>query len=215
MSEYYPVYLKLPGRKCVVVGGGKVAERKVKSLLDCGASVFVISPELTPGLEEASARGEITAVRRNFKISDLENAFLVIGATDSCEVNGLVAEECSTRNILVNIVDEPNRCNFIVPAVVRQGPLSISISTDGRSPMLARRIREDLESFFGEEYREFLELMGDIRQHIISNIPEQGKRREIFHCLVYSDIIDLLREGQHEKVKERINHVLGSGWTQS
>ncbi|HWI54657.1 MAG TPA: bifunctional precorrin-2 dehydrogenase/sirohydrochlorin ferrochelatase [Desulfobacteria bacterium] len=215
MSEYYPVYLKLPGRKCVVVGGGKVAERKVKSLLDCDASVYVISPKLTRWLEEATVRGDITVARRNFTTTDLENAFLVIGATDSCETNNLVAEECSARNILVNIVDEPDKCNFIVPAVLRQGPLSISISTDGKSPMLARRIREDLQSAFGDEYREFLDLMGDLREHIINNIPEQEKRKDIFHRLVYSDIIDLLRDGQHEKVKERINHVLGSGWTQS
>lgn len=215
MNEYYPVYLKLLARKCVVIGGGKVAERKVKSLLDCGAEVWVISPEFTEWLEEASARGEVISVRRNYTTGDLEDAFLVVGATDDNETNDRVAEECSKRNILVNIVDDPARCNFIVPAVIRQGPLSISISTDGRSPMLARRIREELEKSFGTEYREFLELMGTIREHVINNVPDQEKRRDVFERLVYSDIIDLLREGQHEKVKERIDHVLGSGWIKS
>lgn len=215
MNNYYPVYLKLLDRKCLVVGGGKVAERKVKGLLDCGARVFVISPELTKWLEEAALRGEIFVTRRNYTTLDLAEAFLVIGATDNIEINNRVAEECIERNILVNIVDEPDRCNFIVPAVLRQGPLSISISTDGRSPMLARRIREELEPAFGTEYSDFLELIGNLREYIIRNVPEQEKRRDIFYRLVYSDIIDLLRDGQHDKVKERINHVLGSGWTQS
>lgn len=215
MSEYYPVYLNLNQKKCLVVGGGKVAERKVKSLLECGARVFVASPALSAWLEEAVKEGKVTAIRRNYSTSDLENAFLVIGATDDQAVNDKVAEECSERNILVNIVDQTAKCNFIVPAVIRQGPLSISVSTDGKSPMLARRIREELEQAFGPEYQEFLEIMGNIREHVIMNVPEEDKRRDVFYRLVYSDIIDLLRDGQHEKVKERITHVLGSGWTQS
>ncbi|MCL5935768.1 MAG: bifunctional precorrin-2 dehydrogenase/sirohydrochlorin ferrochelatase [Firmicutes bacterium] len=177
--------------------------------------MYVVSPELTEWMDEAAAAGKITAVRRNYTPTDLENAFLVIGATDNDRVNRRVAEECLERNVLVNIADDTAKCNFIVPAVLRQGPLSISISTDGKSPMLARRIREELEPSFGPEYREFLDLMGDIREHVIQNVPEEDKRKDVFRRLVYSDIIELLREGQHEKVKERISHVLGSGWTQS
>jgi len=214
MGNQYPVYLNLDGKKCLVVGGGKVAERKVRTLLECDARVYVVSPELTEWLEQAANDGRITAVRRNYTSTDLENAFLVIGATDDQQLNSRVAEECRERNLMVNIVDNPALCNFIVPAVLRQGPLSISISTEGKSPMLARRIREDLESSFGPEYREFLELMGNIREHVVKNIPEEVTRRELFYRLVYSDIIDLLRDGKREKVKERINHVLGSGWTQ-
>lgn len=215
VCDYYPVYLKLDNKKCLVVGGGKVAERKVKTLLGCGATVFVVSPALTEWMEEAAAQRKITAIRRNYTATDLENAFLVIGATDDNRINQRIADECSERNILVNVVDETPKCNFIVPAVIRRGPLSISISTDGKSPMLARRIREELEQSFGPEYSEFLNLMGDIREHVIKHVPEEAKRRDMFHSLVYSDIIDLLRDGQHDKVKERINHVLGSGWTQS
>jgi len=211
----YPVYLNLKDKKCLVVGGGKVAERKVNSLLDCGARVYVVSPRLTEQLTMAAAEGRITSVRRNYTATDLEDAFLVIGATDNHKINSRVADDCSERNILVNIVDSQAGCNFIVPAVVRQGPLCISISTEGKSPMLARKIREDLESAFGPEYSEFLDLMGNVREHIIRSVPEADRRREMFYRLVYSDIIDLLRVGQHEKVKERITHVLGSGWTQS
>lgn len=215
MSEYYPVSLNLNQKKCLVVGGGKVAERKVKSLLHCGARVFVVSPALSAWLEAAVNEGKITAVRRNYTTTDLENTFLVIGATDDHKINDKVAAECSERNILVNIVDQTAKCNFIVPAVIRQGSLSISVSTDGKSPMLARRVREELEQSFGPEYSEFLALMGNIREHVMKNVPREEQRRDIYHRLVYSDIIELLRDGQHEKVKERITDVLGSGWTQS
>ena len=215
MCEYYPVNLNLNQKKCLVVGGGKVAERKVKSLLRCGARVFVVSPTLSAWLEEAVKEGKVTAVRRNYTTTDLENTFLVIGATDDHEINDKVAEECSERNILVNIVDQTAKCNFIVPAVIRQGSLSISVSTAGKSPMLARRVREEMEQFFGPEYSEFLDLMANIREHVMKNVPGEEQRRDIYHRLVYSDIIELLRDGQHEKVKERITHVLGNGWTQS
>ncbi len=215
LVNYYPVYLKLDGKKCLVVGGGKVAERKVRSLLESGARVFVVSPELTDWLEEAALKGTITVIRRNYTTTDLENAFLVIGATDVPVINRRVARDCHDRNILVNIVDSPADCNFIVPAVFRQGSLSISISTDGKSPMLARRIREKLETEFGPEYHEFLELMSEVREHIINKIPDEEKRRDIFKKLVYSDILQLLKDGQREKVKERISYVLGNDWTQS
>lgn len=215
MCEYYPVYLDLSRKKCLVVGGGKVAERKVKSLLKCGAKVFVVSPVLTGWLEQSVSAGKVTAIRRNYTTTDLEDAFLVIGATDNHEINNKVAEECSERNILVNIVDQTAKCNFIVPAVIRRGALSISVSTGGNSPMLARRIREELEQSFGPEYQEFLDLLGNIREQVIKTIPEEDKRRDIFYKLVYSDIIELLRDGERDKVKERIAHVLGSGWTES
>jgi precorrin-2 dehydrogenase/sirohydrochlorin ferrochelatase len=215
LCEYYPVYLDLSRKKCLVVGGGKVAERKVKSLLKCGAKVFVVSPVLTGWLEQSVSAGKVTAIRRNYTTTDLEDAFLVIGATDNHEINNKVAEECSERNILVNIVDQTAKCNFIVPAVIRQGALSISVSTGGNSPMLARRIREELEQSFGPEYQEFLDLLGNIREQVIKTIPEEDKRRDIFYKLVYSDIIELLRDGERDKVKERIAHVLGSGWTES
>ncbi len=215
MVDYYPICLNLNGAKCLVVGGGKVAERKVKTLLECGARVHVVSPVFSEWLETMAAEGKIAAVRRTYASTDLEDALLVIGATDDEKVNGRIADDCHERNILVNIVDNPAQCTFIVPAVLRQGPLSISISTDGKSPLLARRIREELEPAFGPEYREFLDLMGNVRDHVLRTVPEEEKRRDVFLRLVYSDIIDLLRKGQHEKVKERINHVLGDGWTES
>jgi len=213
--SYYPVYLKLDGKKCLVVGGGRIAERKVNSLLESGAQVYVVSPVLTEWLEEIASKDMITVIRRNYTTTDLENAFLVIGATDLQAINTRVARDCHDRNILVNIVDNPGNCNFIVPAVFRQGSLSISISTDGKSPMLAKRIREELKSEFGPEYHEFLELMGNLREQVIAKFPDEKQRRDVFKELVYSDILELLKDGQGEKVKERISYVFGNGWTQS
>lgn len=198
-----------------MVGGGKVAERKVKNLLASGATVIVVSPALTEWLEEAAAGGNIAVARRGYVSDDLKDVFLAIGATDNHRINRTVAADCQKRNIPVNIVDNPAECSFIVPAVLRRGSLSVSISTDGKSPMLARRIRERLESEFGPEYDEFLELMAKVREYLISNVPDEEQRRNTFRNLVDSDIVDLIKQGRHEKVKERITHVLGNGWTQS
>ncbi|MFZ5641100.1 MAG: precorrin-2 dehydrogenase/sirohydrochlorin ferrochelatase family protein, partial [Bacillota bacterium] len=145
---------------------------------------------------------------------DLESAFLVISATDDEKINRRVAVDCLERNILINVVDDPAKCNFIVPAVFRQGALSVSVSTEGKSPMLARKIREDLPAVFGPEYGEFLELMGDLREQIINTVAVPEERRRLFYDLVNSDILELLKNGQHEKVKERIGLVLGHSRTQ-
>ncbi|ADG81997.1 precorrin-2 dehydrogenase/sirohydrochlorin ferrochelatase family protein [Thermincola potens] len=214
MYNFYPIYLNLRNKKCLVVGGGKVAERKVRSLLECGARVYVVSPEVTPALEQLAWEGAITFVRRTYTTTDLEGSFLVIGATDDEKTNQRIADDCFERNMLVNIVDDPPKCNFIVPAVVRQGALSISISTDGNSPVLARKIKEKLKQEYGPEYAKFLEIMGDLRRKIISSVPDESVRRQMFEDLVNSDIINLIKEGNEEKIKERINHVLNRGRTQ-
>lgn len=214
MYNFYPIYLNLKNQKCLVVGGGKVAERKVQSLLECGADVHVVSPELTPVLQELAREGKITYVKRGYATTDLEGAFLVIGSTNDERVNKRIADDCFERNMPVNIVDDPPKCNFIVPAVVRQGSLSISISTDGKSPVLARKIRERFEEEFGPEYASFLELMGDLRKKIIATVPEESERRQIFEELAECGILELLKEGKDEDAKERINHVLDRGRTQ-
>lgn len=212
MTFSYPVYLSLDKKKCLVVGGGNVAERKAKTLLESGAEVHAVSPVFTEWFLNASESGSIYTYQRNYSSEDLEHVFVVIGATNDCEINYKVAEDCKARNILVNIVDDPSNCNFIVPAQVKRGPLSISISTNGLSPMLARKIREDLEAYFGPEYSEYLELLGTIRRRVIESVDSEEMRKKIFYELVYSDIIELLKDGKHETVKERICHVLGSSW---
>jgi precorrin-2 dehydrogenase/sirohydrochlorin ferrochelatase len=212
MSRRYTISLDLFQKDCLVVGGGQVAERKVRSLLECGARVKVISPEITPGLGKLAAEGLILYREGFYQDIDLTGVFLVIGATDSEEVNRRVADDCAARNLVVNIVDDPGKGNFFVPAVVRRGALTIAVSTEGKSPMLARKIREELERAYGPQFSEFLELLGQLRERVINNETNEQKKRNLLEELVSEEILDLLKEGRLELVKERLHSAYrGSG----
>ncbi|MBI4531517.1 MAG: bifunctional precorrin-2 dehydrogenase/sirohydrochlorin ferrochelatase [Candidatus Latescibacteria bacterium] len=204
-KRYYPAFLDLVGKHVVVIGGGEVAERKALSLLECGAYVHIISPELTPRLEELVATGKITVERRFYTCGDLRGCFLVIGATNDEDVNHQVFAEAEERRILCNIVDAPHLCSFIAPSVISRGDLQIAISTNGKSPMLSRRIREHIEAFFGEEYAGFVNLLGDLREEIQRRFPDEAKRREVIERLVYSDIPGLIKAGQQSSVQEIVS----------
>jgi precorrin-2 dehydrogenase/sirohydrochlorin ferrochelatase len=207
-SYHFPVNLDIQHRKCLVIGGGKVAERKVESLLHCGAKVCIVSLDLTDGLRNLANRGIINFVKRRYVTEDLEGCFLVISAVDDGEINSKVADDCLERNILVNVVDDPARCSFTFPSVLRRGPLCVAVSTQGKSPLLAKKIREQLEDFFGPEYSEFVELMGRIRQQVMENVSDREKRRRISECLIDSNILELIREGKRESIKEQIDRCM-------
>lgn len=166
MVDYYPLFLKVHNKKCVVVGGGEVAERKVESLVEGGARVTVISPTLTPGLRRRAEEGSVKVVPRPYQRGDLAEALLVIAATDDAQVNRGVAAEARKRGILVNVVDAPRLSSFIVPSVVRRGNLQVAISTGGRSPALAKRLREELERSFPPEYASLVRLAGQVRRQL-------------------------------------------------
>ncbi|MBI5789156.1 MAG: bifunctional precorrin-2 dehydrogenase/sirohydrochlorin ferrochelatase [Candidatus Schekmanbacteria bacterium] len=209
MPAYYPVYLNLNGKKCLVVGGGVVAERKVLTLLDCGANVKLISPALTPRLGELAGQRRFEYVSRTYQPGDSAGSFLVVGATDNRKLHEQITAEAESHNILVNIVDVPDLCNFIVPSIVSRGDLQISISTGGKSPAMAKKIRRELERQFGDEYAQFLELMGQWRQEVLEKIPDGEKRREVFQNLVDSDILHLLKEGRREEALRRAGELMG------
>ncbi|MFZ3170825.1 MAG: bifunctional precorrin-2 dehydrogenase/sirohydrochlorin ferrochelatase [Carboxydocellales bacterium] len=215
MDHNYPVYLNLAGRLCIVIGGGKVAERKVQSLLACDANVKVISPTVSQFLLTAASLGKIQLVLREYSCNDIDNAFLVISATANNQVNQQVADDCLHQNKLVNVVDDPAKCNFIVPAVFRRGALSIAISTNGKSPTLARKIKKELMGHYGPEYAELLDLLGEMRGKVITGVQDMKRRRLIFEQMVNADLLDLLRKGEKEKVKERIEDVLGGSRVES
>lgn len=204
----YPVFLDLSGKKCVVIGGGKIAERKVCSILECKGSVLLVSPESTENLKKMSAEGLIRYVPREYCSLDLEEAFLVICATSNKITNSKVALDCMERNILVNVVDDPQGGNFLVPATLRRGDLSICVSTEGKSPALAKRIRQELEATYGHEYARFLDVLGQMREKIIETVPDAQKRYEIFNRLVAADILNLIKTGQDQLVKERIEQCI-------
>ncbi len=163
MPDYYPIFLDLRGRKCTVVGGGSVAERKVVALLEHDASVEVISPALSPGLRELAERGAIRVVQRQYRRGDLEGAFLAIAATDDPAINLAAAEEGREQRALINVVDDPDNSDFIVPSLVRRGDISVAISTAGRSPALARKLRTVLEADLPDEWASILAIVSDVR----------------------------------------------------
>ena len=210
MPRYYPACLDIKGKKCVVVGGGEVAERKVNLLLKCGAEVSIVSPNLTRRLKELNSKGKIKFLKGEFKEKYLKDIFLVIGATDNCNVNFKVYESANKKNILVNIVDSPELCNFIVPSIVERGDLTIAISTGGKSPALAKKLRKELEDRYGFEYAKFLNLMGNLRKRISSQIMDKRKREEIYKKLVNSDIIDLIKNGNGESARKRVEKIINS-----
>ena len=206
----YPVTLNLSGRLCVVVGGGNVAARKVSSLLDAGARVRVVSPELCQPLEELAQADRIEHRERAYRSDDLDGAVLVISATDDRETNERVSADARERGLLVNVVDVPELCTFQVPAGVRRGSLLITVSTGGKSPALSRRIRERLQETFREEYAAFLDLLGELRPQVKERIASQSRRQQVWEAILDSEALALVREGKADRarrlVAEIINH---------
>ena len=163
VPAYYPVFLNATGKKCVVVGGGQIALRKVRMLLEYGASVDVVSPELCSELIELAGSRRIRAINREYRTGDLKDAFIAIAATDNSDINLQVVNEARTKAVLVNAVDDAENSDFIVPSYVRRGDVTIAISTAGRSPALARKIRTRLEKDFGDEYASLALLIDEVR----------------------------------------------------
>jgi uroporphyrin-III C-methyltransferase/precorrin-2 dehydrogenase/sirohydrochlorin ferrochelatase len=177
MNELFPLFLKLAGRQCLVVGGGTVAEGKIQSLVRCGASVHVIAPEATSGIRRSADSGEIVWDARLFLPSDLDGVFLVVGATNSTELHEQIFRLCQEAGILCNMVDEPDRCDFYYPAVVRRGPLQVAISTGGHSPLLAQRLRHELEERIAPKYGAWVEEIGRQRRELLeANILPESRR---------------------------------------
>jgi len=185
-----------------------VAERKARSLLQAEARVTVISPILTGGLQQLVEEGRMEWVQRAYQQGDLAEAFLVIGATDDTDTNERVWQEAVERGLLVNIVDDLARCNFIVPSLVRRGDLCLAISTGGKSPALAKRLRERLEAEFGPEYAEFVALLGDLRERVKAQYPEAEERKTMWYRLVDSDIIELIRQGRDDLARQRVKEII-------
>lgn len=200
---YYPVYLDLRDKSCLVVGGGTVAERKVKALLKAQAKVAVVSPKLTTGLKKLKTQKKVKHLNRSYRRGDLKGTFLVIGATNDPEVNLSIFKEAQKEKALVNIVDEPKHCNFIVPSVVRRGDLIISISTSGIAPALAKKIRKELEKAYGKEYGELLKIFKKMREKMKGRFSSRESRL-IWGKLLNSNPLALIKRGKKRQLEERI-----------
>ncbi len=183
----------LRGRRCLVVGGGEVAQRKVEGLLGFGAEVVVVSPSLTPRLEELAVQGRIVVYRRTYQEGDVKGAFLAIGATDDRETNARLAKEAQVEKVPVNVADDPELSTYLAPSIVRRGDLVIATSTGGVSPALAKRIREELEARYGEEYGDLLEALKKLRERAQREIADFKRRKELLTALVRLDSLELFR----------------------
>lgn len=204
----YPMYMELANKKCVVVGGGRVAQRKVEGLLSTGAQIQLVSPEARQELQELAEEEVLGWERREFQPGDLEGAFLVLAATDREEVNRQVAEEARQRGVLVNVADQSDLCDFLVPSVVRRGDLTIAISTKGASPALSKHLRLQLERTFGLEYETYLVFLAKWREDLKERVESQAKREEILKAVIRSDCLELIRRSAFDKAHARVEQII-------
>lgn len=207
--EYFPVNLDIRNRTCMVIGGGKVALRKTQGLLKCGGKVTVISPKLEQELGILVQIKQIIWKDRPYKTGDLQTAFLVIAATDDPLIQEAVYSEAEERNLLVNVADVPKLCNFILPATVRRGDFSLSISTAGKSPVLAKKLRKELEKQFGLEYDLVLKILGRLRPVVLAMQRPHEENKIIFEKLLHPDLVDWVRQKNWSVIHDHVQSVLG------
>ncbi|NPV92235.1 MAG: bifunctional precorrin-2 dehydrogenase/sirohydrochlorin ferrochelatase [Firmicutes bacterium] len=214
MSRLYPISMNIAGKTCLVIGGGAVAERKVRSLLECGGRVVVVSPGATGGLESLAKNGDIELLEKVYQEFSLEGLsptpVLIFTATNDRETNLRVFQDAERLGIAVNTVDDPELCTFYVPSVLRRGPLSVAVSTEGKSPLMARMLREQFEEVIGPEYEEYLNLLGECRERVLQSKLDESKRRMVFKRLIELDLLEDLRRGNKELAKERAEQCLSS-----
>lgn len=206
---YYPIFVDLNGRNALVVGGGSVAVRKIDTLLEYGAVVNVVSLELDESLKDSVDRGKINYLGKDFSEEHLSGMFLVIAATDNPDLNHQISMAAEKKGMLVNAVDQPADCNFIVPSIVKKGDLTIAVSTSGKSPALAKKIRKELTGSFGDEYDMFLRLMGHLRNEVLSEGRTQKENSMIFQKIVNSNIMNELKNGNLNRAALILSEILG------
>jgi precorrin-2 dehydrogenase/sirohydrochlorin ferrochelatase len=209
--KYYPVNLNIRHQPCLVVGGGGVGSRKVRTLLDCGAAVTVVSPEVTDTLTALAAQNQISLKLRPYQASDLDGVFLVIGATDSRDINRAIHNDALKQGKLCNIADQPDLCNFILPSIIDRGDLIIAISTSGKSPAVAKRVRKQIEAQFGPEYAGFLKLMGAVRSILLEQTHDPATHRLVFESLIDQGLLESIRNSDKARIDNMLISILGPG----
>jgi len=205
-TPFYIACLRLTERRCVVVGGGEIGLEKVEGLLACDGRVVLVAPDAVPELESLATEGSIAWIRRRYEPGDLEKTFIAIAATNDTATNIAVYQDAEERAMLVNVVDVPPLCNFILPAIVRTGPLAIAISTAGASPALAKRIKRQIAEEFGEPYARLAVLLNEVRGWAKGTLPTYQDRKQFFEGIVNGDPdpIELLRRGDEAAVRDLI-----------
>ncbi len=199
----------LTGREVLVVGGGSVAGRKIATLIEYGAIVSVVARELSPELKNLVDNGRVKYLGGEFSLVFLKDRFFAIAATDDPELNHRISQAAQAKGMLINAVDQPADCSFIVPSIIRRGDLVVSVSTSGKSPALAKKIREELSSQFGIEYELFLRMMGKFRESVLSRSSDQKDNSRVFHSIVDSGLLDAVRTDDHMKAAKILSDIMG------
>ena len=207
----YPVNLNIQGKNCLIIGGGEVATRKAGELIACDAQVRVISPDVSADLQILAEKGLIALHQRQYQMSDLEDAFLIFAATNDRAVQEAIMVEAANRGILANCADDPAVCSFHVPAKVRRGNFLLTVSTGGGSPALAAKVRRELESEFGVEYQQFVELLAKIRRQIVTDGESQQSHKVLFKTLMQLIILSLIRREDWTALQEELTSILPEG----
>ncbi len=211
---FYPMFVDLEGRRCLVVGGGPVATEKVEKLLLHGAVIRLVTPETTGELAAMVSSGEVAEHRRRaYRPEDLEGCFLVIAATNLDAINRMIWQDAEALNLLCNVVDVPPLCNFIVPSIVRRGELALAVSTGGASPVVAKHIRRELEEAYGPEWEALVELLRDVRDELKVRYPDMPSRRDAVERLMETDVVRRLADGDDDGARELAHRVLDIGVT--
>jgi precorrin-2 dehydrogenase/sirohydrochlorin ferrochelatase len=209
MTRYLPICLNVEGKSVLIVGGGAVGTQKARDFVECGARMTVIAPQASEYLRAEAAAGRLTLLLRGYEPGDATGFFLVMVATDDAAANARIYAEASAAGQLVNVCDDPPHCNFIFPARIERGPLTLALFTHGTSPALSKRVRRELERVVGPEYTEMAELMAAIRPRVRAAPGlTQPERQAIYERIVYSDVLYLLREGDPEAAHARIEAIL-------
>ncbi len=213
-AAYLPVLLDLSGRKCIVVGGGKVGERRVRTLIGAGAAVVVISPRLTAGLKGLARRNAIIHLRRGFRTEDLRGAAIVFSTAGNGKTDGIIRSAARAARVPANFADDPERCDFIMPSIVRRGDLILAVSTGGRSPSLAARIGDELARRYPAEYAPFVDLLGAVRKKALreQTMGEQA-RRTLFSRLAASPLPEWIRRRAHARIDAYLKRIAGPGYS--
>lgn len=201
---YYPIYLDIEERPVLIIGGGEVCARKAETMLKYGGRVTIVSPELTGEIEQWAADGKVMLRRKLYDESDLDGAAIVIASTDNRCVNGRIARDCRRRKIPVNVVDVTHLCEFIVPAIIESGSIQVAISTGGKSPALARTLKEDLRRAIGDEYAEVNDVLGTLRAGAKKTLPTDVDRKRFFDGIIAAGILEMLRSGRRTEAYETI-----------
>ena len=201
---WYPIFIDVEDHEVVIIGGGEVCARKAETMMRYGARVTIVSPKFTPEIEGWAKDGKLTLRRKRYEPGDLDGANIVIASTDDTAVNEQIAADCRRRRIPVNVVDVTPLCEFIVPAIIDKGSVTLAVSTGGKSPALARTLKEDLQRLIGPEYTEVNDLLGTLRESAKRVLPTDVDRKRFFDGIIAKGILDMLREGRRREAYRAI-----------